>query len=759
VIYIIAAFYYQQRVIERIIHHDFVNISNNINAVVLNNANANDAIIISIANHIRENEFDINQVDQNFNLIKSYFNIKPSINAIGIVDMAGNEFKLINISENNYVVQAISSNATETKESIYFTDQDNQLHLINSDSKSLIVSPLAAPWCNSLKEFDVDKIFQTDPYLLNYINEYGLSNNLCVTDKSGKKVVIRLEFLLKNLNDFANTFKPSPNGVAVILQKDLKIGGISGIPTQKFIQNDSILYQINTSFLKEEDLLKEIIEGDIVNWTKAGISPQFMSIKRNNKEYFLEAWMAPKNQFYVLILVPATDFIKEEAMLNFLRISNYFIIILLSAIILYYLNGINKKNKIIKKQHGIIKAENDKLQTSISYASKIQASFLTSPDKLSNMFDKVALIYWPLDIIGGDFYWTIMVEIDFGDKKEILDIIVVADCTGHGVPGALISIVGESLLRKIVIDNKIYNPANILKEMDRDFKKIFSNKSEYTSDSIDLSIVLYNTGDSKLFFSGCNTSICIVTDGNCNEVKSSQFLPGLGGLDHHEEFTLVELLLSEDSKVFMFTDGLIDQFGGENGRKWGRKNFKEVLLETSHLPIDKQIEEIKKAFNKWKGNREQTDDVTLLAFIPKVELPEPNISAIEPISENKVEVCRNNKTVTLTVGGNIGIDSFSEKVFETIHLSETEEIDAIIFDFKYLVGTDLEYFESNFAFDARMLNLMYNMHVAIITPIDLFSRISLNRIGQRYFQVALNNIRFFNELSEAENWIEEESES
>lgn len=748
----IAAFYFQQQVIERVIKQDFKTISNNINSVVLQNANANDAIIQSIASYIEENDFDVNQINQNFNLVQSYLHIKPSINAIGIVDMAGNEFKLINISKNNYVVKVISNNATVFNESTYFTDQNNQLHLIKSDLKTMSANPLMAPWCNSFSDSISDRIFQTNPYVLSYMNEYGLSNILCVRDKGGKKIIIRLDFLLKNLNEFANTFKPSSNGIAVILDNDLNISGLSGIPSQKFIQNDSLDYRVNTSFLENEALLKEVINGDIVNWVKAANTPQFIAIKRDNRTYFLEAWLAPKNQFYVLILVPATDFIKEEAMINFLRISNYFIIILLSVIILYYLNGINKKNEIIEQQHQIIKAENEKIQTSINYASKVQASFLTSPDKLSSMFDKVGLIYWPLDIIGGDFYWTIVVEIDFGDKKETLDIIVVADCTGHGVPGALISIVGESLLRKIVIDNKIYNPAKILKEMDRDFKKIFSSKSDYNSDSIDLSIVLYNTGDSKLYFSGCNTSICIVTEGNCNEVKSSQYLPGLGGLLDHEEFALSELLLSKDSKVFMFTDGLIDQFGGENSRKWGRKKFKKVLLESSHLPLEDQVGVIKKEFKKWQGNHEQTDDVTMLVFIPKVEQSDHQVP-LAPVADSKVEVTRKNKTIILTVGGKIGIEQFSEKVFETIHLSEKEDINALIFDFKFLVGTDLEYFESHFAFDARLLHLLYNLQVAIIIPIDLFSRITLNRIGQRYFQVTLNNIRFFNEMAEAESWV------
>ena len=754
----ISTFYYQQKIIERIIKHDFKTRSTNINDLVLKNANANDAIILSIAEFIQENKFDVNNIEQNFDFIKSYIRIKPSINSIGIVDASGNEFKLINISKNNYVVKALKSNATSYKEDTYFTDQNNQLHLISSDSKSMNNNPLIETMCPNFKGPLIDRIFQTNPYVLTYVNEYGLSNNLCVKDMGGKKVMIKLEFLLKNLNQFANTFKPSPNGFAVILDKNLNISGLSDIPSQKFIQNDSLAYKINTSFMTNNALLKEVIKGDIVNWEKAGKISQFVVIKRDNKEYFLEAWLAPKDQFYVLILVPATDFIKEEALINFLRISNYIIIILLSSIILYYLNGIRKKNKIIEQQHEIIKAENDKIQTSISYASKVQASFLTSPDKLSTMFEKVGLIYWPLDIIGGDFYWTIVVDINFGERKETLDIIVVADCTGHGVPGALISIVGESLLRKIVVDSKIYNPAKILKEMDRDFKKIFSNKSDYNNDSIDLSIVLYNTGDSKLYFSGCNTSICIVTEGNCNEVKSSQFLPGLGGLEQHEEFTLSELLLSRDSKVFMFTDGLIDQFGGENGRKWGRKNFKKALLDSSHLTLDEQVDEVKKAFKKWQGNYGQTDDVTMLVFIPKVEqsiVQEP----LAPRSENIVEVTRKNRTVTLTVGGKIGIENFSEKVFETIQLSKKEEINAIIFDFKFLVGTDLEYFESNFEFDAGMLNLLYNMQVAIIIPIDLFSRISLNRISQRYFQVALNNIRFVNEISEAESWIEGEEES
>ena len=224
----IAAFYFQQRIIERIIKHDFKNISSSINAVVLKNANANDVIIQSISEYIRENDFDVNKIDQNFNLAKSYINIKPSINAIGIVDMAGNEFKLINISKNNYVVKVINNNASVFRESTYFTDQKNELHLINSDSKSTIVNPLAAPWCNSLMDSSVNRIFQTDPYLLTYMNELGLSNVLCVNDKGGNRIIIRLEFLLKNLNDFANTFKPSPNGLAVILDNDLNISGLVG---------------------------------------------------------------------------------------------------------------------------------------------------------------------------------------------------------------------------------------------------------------------------------------------------------------------------------------------------------------------------------------------------------------------------------------------------------------------------------------------------------------------------------------------------
>jgi DNA-binding response OmpR family regulator len=254
----------------------------------------------------------------------------------------------------------------------------------------------------------------------------------------------------------------------------------------------------------------------------------------------------------------------------------------------------------------IIESKNVLINYSIQYAHKIQSAVLKPPQIGSDFFGEMFHLYLPRDTVSGDFYWF--------HKTDNKLIVGVFDCTGHGVPGAFMSMLGVTLLNEIVISEKILEPHLILNRLREKVISALGQKgrSFEVHDGMDGSLIMYDLTTKILSYSGAFNPVYIIRDNNLIELKVNN-MP-LSYADNMSDFTGQEMKLAPEDLIYMFTDGYTDQFGGPLSRKFHRAQFKEILLKNHKRTLEWQKQLLLDAHIIWKGYEEQVDDVTVVGL-------------------------------------------------------------------------------------------------------------------------------------------------
>jgi ligand-binding sensor domain-containing protein/serine phosphatase RsbU (regulator of sigma subunit) len=268
-------------------------------------------------------------------------------------------------------------------------------------------------------------------------------------------------------------------------------------------------------------------------------------------------------------------------------------------------------NKEITAQKAIIEARNRDITDSIRYAKNIQEAILPQLDVIAQEFPQSFILYMPKDIVSGDFYWFA--------KRKNKRFLATADCTGHGVPGAFMSIIGNTILNEIVTEREILEPGEILNELHTGIKEALkqSNAEGERRDGMDIALCAIEGDSNILEFAGANRPLWIFRGGRpdgMEVVKPNKF--PIGGLEMEDKrkFTTNRIELNKGDMMYLTSDGYADQFGGAQGKKMMVKNFQKLLTEILHLPLASQQEILRKHFVDWKGDQEQVDDVLVIGF-------------------------------------------------------------------------------------------------------------------------------------------------
>jgi PAS domain S-box-containing protein len=267
----------------------------------------------------------------------------------------------------------------------------------------------------------------------------------------------------------------------------------------------------------------------------------------------------------------------------------------------------NKSNerRLIETNQQLLEQNKD-ITDSIYYAQRIQQSILKTQDQLRETFKNSFLLYKPKDIVSGDYYWFY--------EDNTYKYLAVVDCTGHGVPGAMMSMVANSMFKEVFINRKASEPSEILKALDEELAKTI-NKNEDASfnDGMDVALIRIDKKNNILSFSGAFRSVLISRGNNITELKGSRYPIGFySGVE--KQFETQDCQLQENDSLYLFTDGFIDQFGGERNKKLNKSNFKELLLTVSDMNMDEQEAFLEYAFNNWKQDNDQTDDVLVVGI-------------------------------------------------------------------------------------------------------------------------------------------------
>ncbi|MEE4117186.1 MAG: SpoIIE family protein phosphatase [Marinilabiliaceae bacterium] len=269
----------------------------------------------------------------------------------------------------------------------------------------------------------------------------------------------------------------------------------------------------------------------------------------------------------------------------------------------------------IERQRQELELKNRDITDSLVYASYIQQSMLPSELYFNKVLKDAFVLFRPREIVSGDFYWV--------RRSHDKIFVVAADCTGHGVPGAFMSMIGVELLNKIIIDQKIQKASEILYIMSKGIERTFSRGEEGSStmkDGMDMGLCIIDTRKRTLDYSGAFFPLYVIRDKRIIEIKGDRLSIGL---DTDSSFTSSSLELHDEDVIYMFSDGYTDQFGGPNNKKFMYRRFRHLLLTIHNFPMAEQKNILKESIIAWQRDNDQVDDQMVLGFRPMIGIKTP----------------------------------------------------------------------------------------------------------------------------------------
>jgi serine phosphatase RsbU (regulator of sigma subunit) len=265
---------------------------------------------------------------------------------------------------------------------------------------------------------------------------------------------------------------------------------------------------------------------------------------------------------------------------------------------------LEQQKQQIELQHQELEAKNQHVSNSINYAKKIQKALLPLKDRIEKNFSEMFVLFRPRDTVSGDFYWFARIA-----EKVI---IVGADCTGHGVPGAFMSMIGMSMLTQIVKEKGVTEPQEILSDLHIGIRVTLRQKNSDSRDGMEAGVCVYDKKTKTIDYAGAMIPLLMCQNNTIEEVKADRH--PIGGSQNEEflDFTKHTFDASQNLVFYLFSDGYKDQFGGAENKKFMAKKFKEMLLEVHALPMKEQETILNQRFDDWRGDNFQVDDVLVI---------------------------------------------------------------------------------------------------------------------------------------------------
>ncbi|MBK9592011.1 MAG: tetratricopeptide repeat protein [Crocinitomicaceae bacterium] len=301
-------------------------------------------------------------------------------------------------------------------------------------------------------------------------------------------------------------------------------------------------------------------------------------------------------------------------------------------------NEVESQKQKIEKQHHILEETYKEISDSITYAKRIQQAILPPTENISAQFKDSFIWYQPKDVVSGDFFWMESFakasDSEGKDLGEKITILAVADCTGHGVPGAMVSVVCHNALNRSVLEFGLTSPSDILNKTRELVIETFDKSGGEVKDGMDISIICLNSKLNQIKYAGANNNLYVIRQGLlpdplgdrteislndeslCTLIELKSDKQPIGRFAKAKPFSDVIFSLEPDDQIYLFTDGLADQFGGPKGKKFKYQQFKELLVKNHRQSMEKQMDALSFAFENWKGELEQVDDVCIIGVRP-----------------------------------------------------------------------------------------------------------------------------------------------
>jgi serine phosphatase RsbU (regulator of sigma subunit) len=316
----------------------------------------------------------------------------------------------------------------------------------------------------------------------------------------------------------------------------------------------------------------------------------------------------------LVVIVEAPKWRSRTALIIYLIAGIVFILFIFRLIArrFFNLNRENQEREMFARQIMLQKEEltlkNKSITDSINYAKRIQTAMLPPYRLFKSVFPSSFVLYMPKDIVSGDFYWINKM----GDKIFVAAV----DCTGHGVPGAFMSIIGFELFRKITNIEGLSRPSDILNRLNEDFHVIFKDVDNVVlRDGMDVAFCSIDKKNMILEFSGAFNPLYLIRENKITEIKGDRFAIGLDETNFKDQTFKNHLIpIQQGDIIYIFSDGFADQFGGPDGKKYKYRRFRHLLLNLHRLPMDKQHEILENNVLEWRGMQEQVDDILVIGI-------------------------------------------------------------------------------------------------------------------------------------------------
>ncbi|MCK4664420.1 MAG: tetratricopeptide repeat protein [Bacteroidales bacterium] len=346
-----------------------------------------------------------------------------------------------------------------------------------------------------------------------------------------------------------------------------------------------VLYKQMSDSLKNDENIKKV--------TQLGMQFEFDKIQKQQEFEKMKKELAHQAEM------------KKQNLIKTFYLIGLAIVILFAFVVYRSYKRKQKDNILLEEQNEKIEEQKQSITDSIQYASRIQKAVVPSEERANEILPEHFILWRPRDIVSGDFWWM--------TQKENKVILVAADCTGHGVPGAFMSMLGVSFLNEIVNQQDIITANVILNQLRTSVKTTLKQKGAEgeAKDGMDIALVVLDVPNMKLQFSGAYNPLYLYRNSELIETKADKNPIGIF-IKEKDSFTNHEIELQKGDTFYIFSDGFIDQFGGEKGGKFKTKNFKALLQNMQDKPMKEQGEILDRTVDEWRGDIEQIDDIIIL---------------------------------------------------------------------------------------------------------------------------------------------------
>ncbi|MBK9389201.1 MAG: SpoIIE family protein phosphatase [Bacteroidetes bacterium] len=574
-----------------------------------------------------------------------------------IANTKGNEYMLLR-EDSTWLNRIVTWNGGIQSIMRYRWKYDETMNVLSDTNWTDIrkYDPRERPWFTGGLNTNNRELAWTQPYIFFTTKDPGItvSVNWKASADVSLRYVIAFDILLIDISDYTSKLNISKNGKAFILTSDSKI---IGLPRDHRFENPDSLKKFVLYEYKDLNI-SELTEA-VNKWKTGDNSGLPFSFELDGNTWWAGIHpfeLGKNNLFYIGVVVPEDDFMSEVNRTRTVIVAAFLLVLVLTLLVIRGYNRtrrayalLEKQNQKILEQKDEISSQRDKIEIqrneitdSIKYSKRIQTAVLPPDNLIKSMLPSSFVFFRPKDIISGDFYWV--------ERAHNKILWASVDCTGHGVPGAIMSIIGFNGLNRAVREYHLLHPGEILDRLNHivaeTFRQDSGNEEEIASgevrirDGMDISLCSVDYSVMEVEFAAANNSMFLVrgknvplivngsavepdlTDGTNTLYEVDADKQPIGSYSGSSNFTTRTINIIPGDSIYTTSDGFADQFGGPKGKKYMKKQMKALFLDIQGLNIIERNNRIDEIFNSWKGSHEQVDDVLIFAVqIQAVNLP------------------------------------------------------------------------------------------------------------------------------------------